>query len=149
MNPSTITRTFKAPAARVYDAWTRPELLRQWWTPKSFGKSFVTCEIDARTGGSYRFTFSHPSAKEPMAFFGKYLEATPPSGVLGRLVWTNDESGPGNDHAGAVTTVTFEQRGPENQPETLLTLHDPDPQTEALDEQFKQLDAVLNGDTHA
>jgi uncharacterized protein YndB with AHSA1/START domain len=135
MNHSTVTRTFNAPAQRVFDAWTRPELFKQWWTPKSFGMSFLSCEIDARTGGSYRFTFSHPSAKEPMAFFGKYLEATPPS----RLVWTNDEAG----GEGAVTTVTFEQRGPENRPETLLTLHDPDPQKEALDEQFKQLDALL------
>jgi uncharacterized protein YndB with AHSA1/START domain len=141
MNPTPITRTFKAPPSRVYDAWTRPELLKQWWTPKSCGISFVTCEIDARTGGSYRFTFSHPSAKEPMAFFGQYIEATPPS----RLVWTNDEAGAD----GAVTTVTFEQRGPENQPETLLTLHDLNPSPDALDEQFKQLDAVLTGDTHA
>jgi uncharacterized protein YndB with AHSA1/START domain len=124
-------RTFNAPASRVYDAWTKPELLKQWWTPKSCGLSFLSCEIDARTGGSYRFTFSHPSAKEPMTFFGKYIEATPPS----RLVWTNDESGAN----GAVTTVTFEQRGAE----TLLTLHDPDPNKEALDEQFKQLDTLL------
>ncbi len=145
MNAATITRAFRAPASRVYDAWTQPELLKQWWTPKSFGISFLSCEIDARTGGSYRFTFSHPSAKEPMAFFGRYLEATPPSRVPGRLVWTNDEAG----GDGAVTTVTFEQRGPENQPETLLTLHDLTPQKEALDEQFKQLDAILKGDTHA
>ena len=145
MNPTPITRTFKAPAQRVYDAWTKPELFKQWWTPKSFGLSFLSCEIDARTGGSYRFVFSHSSAKEPMAFFGRYIEAIPPSRLLGRLVWTNDEAGAD----GAVTTVTFEQRGPENQPETLLTLHDLDPQTEALDEQFKQLDAVLTGDTHA
>ena len=141
MNATTISRAFRAPASRVYDAWTQPELLKQWWTPKSFGISFLSCEIDARTGGSYRFTFSHPSAKEPMAFFGRYIEATPPS----RLVWTNDEAG----GDGAVTTVTFEQRGPENQPETLLTLHDLNPRKEALDEQFKQLDAILKGDTHA
>ena len=137
MNPTPITRTFTAPAQRVYDAWTKPELFKQWWTPKSFGMSFLSCEIDARPGGSYRFTFSHPSAKEPIAFFGKYLEATPPS----RLVWTNDEAG----GDGAVTTVTFEQRGAE----TLLTLHDLHPEKEALDEQFKQLDIVLKGDTHA
>ena len=137
MNPTTITRTFQAPAQRVYDAWTQPELFKQWWTPKSFGMSFLSCEIDARTGGSYRLVFSHPSAKEPMAFFGRYIEAKPPS----RLVWTNDEAG----GDGAVTTVTFEQRGTE----TLLTLHDLHPEKEALDEQFKQLDAVLKGDTHA
>src|SRR5258708_33407254 len=135
MNPAPLTRTFKAPANRVYDAWTKPELLKQWWTPESFGISFVSCAIDARPGGSYRFTFSHPSAKEPMAFFGRYIEATPPSRTPGRLVWTNDES----EGGGAVTTVTFEQRGTE----TLLTLLDLNPQKEALDQQFKQLDALL------
>lgn len=138
-----VTRTFDAPARRVYEAWTRPELLQQWWTPKSFGISFLSCEIDARTGGTYRFVFSHPASKEPMAFFGRYLEATPPS----RLVWTNDEGGDG----GAVTTVTFEERGGR----THLVMHDLHPSKEALDgaitcgstdgfdEQFKQLEALL------
>ena len=56
-----VTRTFKAPARRVFEAWTKPELLKQWWIPKSFGLSFLSCEIDARTGGTYRFVFRHPS----------------------------------------------------------------------------------------
>jgi uncharacterized protein YndB with AHSA1/START domain len=138
-----VTRTFNAPASRVYDAWTKPELLRQWWTPQSFGVSFLSCEIDARTGGGYRFVFSHPDANQPVAFFGRYMEATPYS----RLVWTNDEDGEG----GAVTTVTFEERGSG----TLVVLHDLHPSSEALDEaiatgstsgfgeQFEQLDALL------
>src|SRR5436190_7301842 len=79
----TVTRSFNAPARTVFEAWTRPELLKQWWAPKSFGVSFMSCEADARTGGAYRFVFSHPAAEQPMAFFGKYLEATPPA----RLVW--------------------------------------------------------------
>ena len=138
MNPTPITRTFKAPAQRVYDAWTRPELFKQWWTPASFGMSFLSCEIDARTGGGYRFVFSHPSAKEPMAFFGKYLEVVPNS----RLVWTNEE---GED--GAVTTVTFEEKAGK----TRVVLSELFPSKEALEangggitpEQFDQLDELL------
>jgi uncharacterized protein YndB with AHSA1/START domain len=142
-----VTRTFDAPARRVFEAWTRPELLRQWWAPKSFGISFVSCEIDARTGGSYRFVFSHPASDQPMAFFGRYIDVTPNA----RLVWTNDEGGQGGGKAGALTTVTFEERGAE----TLFALHDLHPSKEALDEaiasgstggfseQFEQLDAVL------
>lgn len=140
-----VTRTFKAPARRVFEAWTKPELLKQWWIPKSFGMSFLSCEIDARTGGTYRFVFRHPSSEQPMAFFGRYIEVIPDA----RLVWTNEEGG----DAGTVTTVTFEQRGDE----TLFVLHDLHPSKEALDEAiasgstngfsetFEQLDALLAG----
>ncbi len=138
-----VTRTFNGPAHIVFDAWTKPELLQRWWAPKSSGVSFLSCEADARTGGKYRFVFSHASSQQPMAFFGRYLEVIPHS----RLVWTNDEG----EEGGAVTTVTFEERGDE----TLVTMHDLYPSTKALDdaiasgstsgtgESFEQLDQLL------
>jgi uncharacterized protein YndB with AHSA1/START domain len=138
-----VTRTFNAPARLVFEAYTRPELLKRWWAPKSFGITFFSCETDARTGGTYRFVFGHPSFERPVEFFGKYLEVTPHS----RLVWTNDEAGDG----GAVTTVTFEERGPD----TLVVMRDLYPSKEALDgaiasgstsgfgEAFEQLDELL------
>lgn len=138
-----VTRKFNAPARIVFDAWTKPELLMRWWTPKSFGISFLSCEIDARTGGSYRFQFSHPAMENPMTFFGKYVEVKPPF----RLVWTNDE-GRGES---AVTTVTFEERDGA----TLVTMRDVYPSKDALDaaiasgstsgfsEAFEQLDDFL------
>jgi uncharacterized protein YndB with AHSA1/START domain len=90
-----VTRTFNGPARIVFEAWTKPELLKRWWTPKSTGVSLLSCEADVRVGGRYRFEFGHGTSK-PMAFFGRYIEVTPHS----RLVWTNDES-----DDGAVTTV--------------------------------------------
>ena len=78
-----------------------------------------------------------------MSFFGRYVEVTPHS----RLVWTNDEGG----EDGAVTTVTFEERGAA----TLVVMHDLYPSKEALDgaiasgstggvsETFEQLDELL------
>jgi len=96
-----VTRTFNGPAHLVFEAWSKPELLQRWWTPKSFGISFVSCEADVRTGGTYRFVFSHPAAEQPMAFFGRYIEVTPPS----RIVWTNEESADG-----PISTVTFEEK---------------------------------------
>ena len=83
-----VTRTFNGPAHIVFEAWTKPELLKRWWAPKSFGISFISCEADVRTGGTYRFVFSHAASEQPMAFFGRYIEVTPHS----RLVWTNEES---------------------------------------------------------
>ncbi len=96
--------------------------------------------MDIRVGGEYRIEFGHEASK-PMAFFGRYIEVTPHS----RLVWTNDES-----DDGAVTTVTFEEKGGQ----TLLVLHELYPSKEALDgaiegmeggmpEQFEQLDELL------
>jgi uncharacterized protein YndB with AHSA1/START domain len=138
-----VTRTFQGPAHLVFDAWTKPELLKRWWVPKSCGASFLSCEADARTGGTYRFVFGHPSSEQPMAFFGRYVEVIPHS----RLVWTNDEG----DEGGAVTTVTFEEGGGV----TLVVMHDLYPSEKALDdaiasgstggagEQFEQLDQLL------
>ena len=96
-----VTRTFNAPARIVFEAWTKPELFKRWWAPKSMGVPLLSCEMDVRVGGGYRLVFGH-DVSQSMAFFGKYLEVTPPS----RLVWTNEES-----EDAAVTTVTFEAMG--------------------------------------
>lgn len=124
------TRTLNGPARLVFEAWTRPELMMRWWTPASFGITFLSCEMDVRTGGSYRFVFGHPASEQPMAFFGRYLDVTPPS----RIVWTNEE-----EADGAVTTVTFE----EDDGRTRVVVHDLYPSKEALD------DAVASGSTGA
>jgi uncharacterized protein YndB with AHSA1/START domain len=132
-----VTRTFNAPARIVFEAWTKPELFKQWWVPKSMGMVLRTCEMDVRAGGGYRLVFG-----ENDAFFGRYIEVTPHS----RLVWTNDEGG----EDGPVTTVTFEEKGGK----TLLVLHELHPSKEALDaagtgaadalsETFEQLDELL------
>jgi hypothetical protein len=57
-----VTRTFDAPARLVFEAWTTPELLMKWWTPKSFGITFISCEADVRPGGTYRFVMGHPTS---------------------------------------------------------------------------------------
>src|SRR5262245_42210874 len=114
-----VTRTVNGPARIVFEAWTKPELFKRWWVPKSFGLSLLSCEMDVRVGGTYRLVVS--ASPEPMAFFGRYNEVVPYS----RLVWTNDEGG----EDGAVTTVTFEERGAE----TLVVMHDLYPSKEALD----------------
>ena len=138
-----VTRTFNAPARVVFEAWTKPELMKRWWVPKSTGMSLLACDMDVRVGGGYRLVFRHPAAPEPMAFHGRYIEVVPNS----RLVWTNEESG----GAGQVTTVTFEERAGK----TLLVVHDLYPSKEALDEaiasestggwdeQFEGLDELL------
>ena len=46
-----VTRTFNGPAHLVFEAWTKAELFKRWWTPKSFGLSLLSCEMDVRVGG--------------------------------------------------------------------------------------------------
>jgi uncharacterized protein YndB with AHSA1/START domain len=137
-----VTRTFDGPAGIVFEAWTKPELFKRWWVPKSMGMSMLSCEMDVRAGGRYRFVFGINDSKV-MEVFGSYVEVTPPS----RLVWTNEEG----DEGGAVTTLTFEEKGGQ----TLLVKHDLYPSKEALDgelaagavdglpEQYEQLDELL------
>ncbi len=133
-----VTRTFNGPARIVFEAWTTPELFKRWWAPKSMGMSLRSCEMDVRVGGKYRLEFEG----HDMAFFGTYLDVTPPS----RLVWTNEESG----ESGSVTTVTFEEKAGK----TLLVMHELYPSKAALDaagtgaadamvETFAQLDELL------
>ena len=95
-----VTRTVNGPARLVFEAWTKPELFRQWWVPKSLGMSLLSCEMDVHVGGTYRLEFAHGDSRA--AFFGTYSEVTPHS----RLVWTNEES-----DEGSVTTVTFAETG--------------------------------------
>ena len=133
-----VARTIDGPARIVFDAWTKPELFQRWWVPKSFPISLLSCELDVRVGGRYKLVFG-PGAE----FYGRYLEVTPHS----RLVWTNEEG----DEGGAVTTVTFEEKGGK----TLLVMHDLYPSKEALDaaiasgstggmsETFEQLDELV------
>jgi uncharacterized protein YndB with AHSA1/START domain len=45
-----VTRTFNGPARIVFEAWTKPELLKRWWAPKSTGVSLLSCEADVRVG---------------------------------------------------------------------------------------------------
>lgn len=115
-----VTRTINAPARIVFEAWTKAELFQRWWVPKSTGMTLLSCEMDVRVGGQYRLAFA-TQGPQPMEFFGRYLEVTPPS----RLSWTNDEGGEG----GSITTVTFEEKGGK----TLLVVHDLYPSKEALE----------------
>lgn len=139
-----ITRSFDAPAALVFEAWSRPELFRQWWTPKSFGMTIVSCEMDVRTGGSYRLEIGHPASDQPMAFYGRYLDVVP--GEL--MVWTNDENG-----EGPVTRVVFEEA--DGRTTVVYSNHFPTAQAmedelasgacDGMGETFAQLAVVLAG----
>jgi uncharacterized protein YndB with AHSA1/START domain len=118
-----VTRIFNAPARIVFDAWTKPELLKRWWAPKSFGVTLFECESDLRAGGTYRYAFGR-DPMNPEVFSGRYLEVDPPSRlVLTQLYERMAEAGE------AVVTATFQ----ETQGRTRLTLHQLFPSKDALE----------------
>jgi len=140
-----VTRTFDGPARIVFDAWTKPELLKRWWAPKSLGVALFECVSDLRIGGTYRFAFGR-DPKSPEVFRGRYLVIEPPS----RLVFTQlyERMRAAGE---AVITATFA----ESESGTRLTLHQLYPSREALEgaiasgmeqgmrETFDQLDSLV------
>jgi len=123
-----VTRLVNAPPHIVWEAWTRAELFRQWWIPKSAALNLLSCEMDVRVGGGYRLVFKFQDSE--MAFFGTYREVVPNQ----RLVWTNDEAG----DAGQISTVTFEEKSGK----TLVVMHELYPSKEALEAASGSYDAM-------
>jgi uncharacterized protein YndB with AHSA1/START domain len=141
-----VTRTFNAGVRIVYDAWTKPELLKRWWAPRTRGVTLFECEADVRVGGTYRYLFGH-DPKQVMAFTGVYKEVVPPTRVVCTQIFE-----PMRAAGEAIVTATFEEI---EGGRTRVTLHQLFPSKEALDgavatgmesgmrESYDQLEAVV------
>jgi uncharacterized protein YndB with AHSA1/START domain len=118
-----ISRTFNGPARIVFDAWTKPELVRRWWAPKSLGVTLASCDADVRPGGKYRYVLIGRKGEE-IAFSGRYVEIVPPS----RLVYTQVFE-PMADAGEMTISMTFEERDGK----THVVSHEVYPSAEARD----------------
>lgn len=96
-----ITRTFDAPAAAIFEAWTTPDHVRQWWGSEE--SPLVVCDIDLRVGGSWRYVVRNADGTE-FGWHGTYREIDRP----GRLVST--EVFEGFPDAEAVNTATLTEQ---------------------------------------
>jgi uncharacterized protein YndB with AHSA1/START domain len=105
-----MARLIDAPRERVFEAWTKPEHMAAWWGPRAY--TLVTCEMDLRPGGSYRFV-QRDAAGEEYPFKGVYREVSPPD----RLVFTQIFDVEPFSASEAVATVTLT----EHDGRTLLT----------------------------
>jgi uncharacterized protein YndB with AHSA1/START domain len=118
-----VTRALNAPARIVFDAWTKPELLKRWWAPCSLGVKLFECEADVRVGGKYRYVFGRELATA-VAFSGVYREVVPGARLVHTQVF-EPQAAAGE----AIVTATFE----ESHGKTKLTLYQVFPSKEALD----------------
>ncbi len=138
------SRLIHGPSRLVFEAWTQSKIFQKWWVPKSAPIRLESCEMDVRTGGTYRLVFS--AGEQTAEFFGKYLEVIPCT----RLIWTNEEGG---EALATITTVAFE----EVDGSTWVVVSDVYPSKDALDEaihsgsvgampeQLEQLDQFVEG----
>ena len=98
-----VTREFDAPPGIVFDAMTKPEMLKHWYGPE--GWSLEVCDIDLRVGGKWRFVSRQPSGKE-IGQFGVYQEIVPGERLVNTESWEDWDAG-----ETLVTTVFSEQGG--------------------------------------
>ena len=106
-----ITRDFKAPARLLFEAYSKPEHLLQWFGPE--GWPLTLCEVDFRVGGKFRFAMTGASGEQNPPFGGTYLEIVPDR----RIKFDNSFELPGSGRM--IMTVTFDEQGDT----TRLTLH--------------------------
>ena len=106
-----ITRVFDVPARFLFEAWSKPEHVRQWFGPK--GWPITLCEIDFRVGGRFRFAMTGASGKQNTPFGGTYLEIVPNR----KIVYDNAFELPGAEKM--VVTVSFDEKDGK----TTLTIH--------------------------
>ena len=98
-----ITRIFDAPRAVVFEAWTKPEHVTNWWDPS--GAPLAVCEIDLRPNGAFRWVNRGSHGGEGHSFTGFYREIVPPE----RLVFTDRMFPSSPDEPGG--TLVFTEDG--------------------------------------
>ena len=109
-----MTRTFDAPRSMVFDAWTRPELIKRWLGAIE-GWTFVVCEVDLKVGGKYRYVWRGPAGEE-MGMGGVFREIVRPE----RLVCTEKFDEPWYPGDAIQATVFVEKDGRTTVTETVL-----------------------------
>ncbi len=112
-----ITRTFDAPQKLVWEAMTRPDLLRRWmFCPP--GWTWAACEMDVRVGGRFRWAWNGPDGNLAMTISGEHREVTPPAKIvhtermeMGPGAGGCAAHGDGGEHPPVLTTLELDERG--------------------------------------
>jgi uncharacterized protein YndB with AHSA1/START domain len=123
-----LTRVLDVSRARVFEAWTIPEQIAQWWGPEGFTTEY--CEMDIRRGGTYRVSMRSP---EGVVYWkrGTYREIVAPERIVFTFAWEDSNGEPGHQ---TIVTVTLEDLGDR----TRLTLRQADFETIAWCEDHRR-----------
>lgn len=109
-----IQRTYAAPREKVFQAWTDPEALKQWWGPE--GYATPSAEIDLRPGGRYRLGMKKLPDGDVFFLSGIFQEVRPPEKLVYTWRWENQAGFPDTR-----VTVEFLERGGSTE---LLLVHE-------------------------
>lgn len=147
-----VTRQFKAPAQLVWDAHTRPELLRKWMYGFE-GWSLPICDMDVRVGGSYRWRWRNDDNGQEMGFFGKYIEVTPPTRLVYEQHYDPGTLGvPMTSEPTIITTVFTESSGITTLTVTMLFASKAERDaaaatgmTDGMELSYQRMDALFSG----
>ena len=145
-----VTRSFKAPKALVYRAYTEPDIMRRWMLGPP-GWSMPVCEMDVRVGGHFLWRWRSDSDESQFGFTGVYREVQPDS----RIVHTEayEPGTVGGDYPGepALVEVTFTEEGGVTTVTTLIDFHTKDARdaaiktgmTDGMEQSYQLLDSLL------
>ncbi len=131
-----IRRTIKAPRQKVFDAWTQPQHIRNWWRCDP-SWSTVVAEIDLRVGGRYRFGMRDPAKDHDHVVSGEFIEVDAPNRLVYTWAWEEPTEHPGQSRV----TVEFIENG--NTTDLLVT-HDGFPELSYTEAHNQGWQACLN-----
>ncbi len=109
----TLRRTFAAPRARVFDAWTKPDVLKEWFGPPGF--TIPTVSMDVVVGGAYRIVMRAPDGEDYIVT-GEFKAIRPPEHLSYTWIW--DEMPP-DPQVNTLVSIDFIEHG--NETEIVLT----------------------------
>ena len=130
-----IKRFINAPRARVYQAWTDPAQLKEWWGPESVRTRNFTA--DARVGGKYRWDLVNQEGEE-MTVFGEYRELVPGKKIVLTWKWDDDENW--EEHNSVVTVELSDRDGGTE----VRLVHEKLPSEESRDRHTEGWNSVLD-----
>ena len=151
-----VVRSFKAPRALVYRAWTEPELLRRWMLGPP-GWSMPVCEMDVRVGGRYRWRWRSEDNASEIGFTGTFREVQPSSKIVHTEAYDPGTIGGGHPGEDAIVTVTFTEAGGVTTVTTLIDFGSKEARdaamatgmTDGMEQSYQLLDGLLNDQPQA
>jgi uncharacterized protein YndB with AHSA1/START domain len=151
-----VMRSFRAPRALVYRAYTEPELVRRWLLGPP-GWSMPVCEMDVRVGGRYRWRWQSDENGREFGFSGTFREVQPPSKIVHTEAYDPGSVGGGYPAEEAIVTVTFMEDGGVTTMKTLIDFGSKEARdaavatgmTDGMEQSYQLLDRLLDEQSRA
>jgi uncharacterized protein YndB with AHSA1/START domain len=151
-----VARSFRAPRALVYRAYTEPALVRRWLLGPP-GWSMPVCEMDVRVGGRFTWRWRSDEGGSEFGFTGAYREVQPASKIVHTEAYEPGTVGGGYPGAEAIVTVTFTEDGGITTVTTLIDFGSKEARdaalatgmTDGMEQSYQLLDRILDEQPHA